>query len=165
MARRGVARILRATAGWSPMMRVTRLTALLGPWALLLSLGAVADSPAAVAPEPETLSVPAPAPGQIPPELAPAIDAIRRGDAAAALQSAMEFVKRNPTSALGQEVLGTAALLAWDLKGAEIALAESLRLEPGRASAMVRLGQVALRAADPARAEEWFRKALAVRSE
>jgi cellulose synthase operon protein C len=115
----------------------------------------------AVVPGGPAEQVPVPSPSQVPPELAVAVQAMNRGDAAAALRSAMDYVKRNPGSAVGQEVLGTAALMAWDFKGAELALTEALRLEPRRVSTMLRLGQVGLQSGEPKKAEGWFRRAVA----
>lgn len=130
--------------------------------ALMLAPVLAAPAGATVSPAGPDEQVPAPGPLQVPSELAAVVEAMRQGDASAALQGALEYVGRNPRSAVGQEVLGAAALMALDFKGAELALTEALRLEPGRVSAMVRLGQVALQSGEPAKAEDWFRKAVGV---
>src|SRR5262245_17778054 len=116
--------------------------------ALAVALLAASPARAAVVPAAPAEQVPAPSLPAVPPELAQAVDALKRGDAAAALRSATAFVKKNPRSAVGQEVLGVAALMAYDYKGAELALAEAVRLEPGRATAMLWLAQVGLRTGD-----------------
>lgn len=131
---------------------------------LTLSLVLAAPAAATTSPSPAAPAEPllVPGPLHIPPELAAVVEAMRRGDISAALQGALEFVSRNPGSAVGQEVLGAAALMALDFQGAELALTEALRLEPGRVSVMVRLGQVALQSGEPAKAQGWFQKALGI---
>jgi len=96
------------------------------------------------------------------PKLAPAIEALTRGQVETALRLAREYVKADPGSAPGQEVLGAAALASRQWSEAERALTEALRLEPRRVGAMVHLGQLALETGDPRKAETWFRQALAV---
>ena len=54
-------------------------------------------------------SDPAPEAPPRPPKLQAAIDALNRGDAETALKTAREFVKEDPRSALGHEILGAAA--------------------------------------------------------
>jgi tetratricopeptide (TPR) repeat protein len=107
--------------------------------------------------------IPSKPPGQgeqVPPGLAPAIEALRKGDAAAALTVARKFVKAQPGSALGHEVLGEAARRRQQWGEAEQALGESLRLEPGRVTALLRLGYVALGMRDGKKSEERFRQAI-----
>ena len=102
------------------------------------------------------------APEATPPSaaLAAAIEGLKQKDAAAALKAAREVVKSHPGSALAHEVHGAAALLGREFKEAEGALGQALKLDPRRASAMVRLGQLALETGDPKKAEQWLRKAL-----
>jgi predicted Zn-dependent protease len=105
--------------------------------------------------------LPAPEPPAISPKLAAAIEALRRGDPVA-LTDAREAAREQPDSALAQEVLGTAALLAKQWQEAELALSEAVRLEPGRASAFLRLGQLALETGDATKAERMFRKVIEI---
>ncbi len=127
-------------------------------FALLLGV-----APPALAVIPESTDIPAPLPDSpaAPHSLAAVIELIKKGDVAAALKGAREFVKAQPGSALGHEVHGIAAAAARQPREAEGAFTEALRLEPRRLSVMLRLGQLALGARDPKRAEGWFRKALA----
>jgi tetratricopeptide (TPR) repeat protein len=97
-----------------------------------------------------------------PAALGAAIEALRRGDADAALAIARRFVAAQPGAALGREVLAAALIAKKRWAEAERELGEALRLEPNRATAMIRLGFVALGTADAAKAEDWFRKALAL---
>ncbi len=107
---------------------------------------------------PSTVPLP---PEGIPQELRPAVDALQKGDAQTALTLARAFVKPRPDSAVGHEVLGEAAMRRLQWVEAERALSEALRLEPRRASAMVRLGQVRLAMRDGKKAEAHFRQAIA----
>ena len=97
-----------------------------------------------------------------PPTLAVAIEALRRGDIDAAIALATRFVQQSPTVALGHEVLGTALLAKRNFADAERELNEALRLEPSSAGAMMRLGFLALARGDPRKAEDWFRRSIAV---
>lgn len=97
-----------------------------------------------------------------PPTLALAIEALRRGDIDTAIGLAARFVQQSPTVALGHEVLGTALLAKRNFADAERELNEALRLEPSRAGAMMRLGFLALERRDPRKAEDWFRRSIAV---
>ena len=130
--------------------------------AALALLALTEPAAAAAVPGAPAEQVPVPSPPEVPPELAAAAEALKRGDAAAALRISMDYVKGNPRSAVGQEVVGAAALMAWDFKGAELALTEAVRLEPRRVSAMIRLGQVGLQSGEPTKAEDWFRRAVGV---
>ena len=85
----------------------------------------------------------------------------QEGDNAGALKGAREFVKSQPGSAAGHEVHGVAAQVNRLSREAEAAYSESLRLEPGRVTVMLRLGQLALEAREAKKAEGWFRKAVA----
>ena len=96
----------------------------------------------------------------VPGPLTPAVEALERGDTETALRLARDFVKTNPGSAVGHEVLGTAALAARQWAEAERALTQAVRLEPGRVSAMIRLGLLALETRSPKMAETWFRQAI-----
>jgi tetratricopeptide (TPR) repeat protein len=98
----------------------------------------------------------------VPRELAPAIRALEKGDGPEGLRLAREFVKANPRSAPGLDVLGTALIVTGQFAEAEVALTQAVRLEPGRASALVRLGQIALEMRAPKKAEAWLRQALKV---
>ena len=134
------------------------------PAALLLLVLAVGPA-LAVVPDPGTSAPPLPTPPAASPSLNTVIEALRRGDNEAALKGAREFVKAQPGNATGQEVLGVAAQVNRLLREAEAAYSEALRLEPGRLGVMVRLGQLALEARDPKKAEGWFRKALAANAD
>ncbi len=124
---------------------------------LVLSTGPVR----AIVPDPGTGAPPLPAPPATSPTLNTVIEALKRGDNEAALKGAREFVKAQPGNATGQELLGVAAQVNRLYREAEVAYTEALRLEPGRLVVMARLGQLALQARDPKKAEGWFRKALA----
>jgi tetratricopeptide (TPR) repeat protein len=99
---------------------------------------------------------------QISPELQPAVDALAKGDAGTALTISRAFVKSQPGSAVGHEILGEAARRGGLWSEAEQALTEALRLEPGRLSALLKLGVVALGAGDAPKAEQRFRQAVAM---
>lgn len=114
-----------------------------------MQIGPLGSGPAAEAPH-------------VPPKLQAAIDTLNRGDAEAALKTAREFVKEDPRSALGHEILGAAAIARSQWAEAERALNEALKLEPRRASALIRLGQLALETKDPKKAEGYFKQALAI---
>jgi tetratricopeptide (TPR) repeat protein len=74
---------------------------------------------------------------------------------------ARRFVMDKPKSPVGHEVLGAALALKRSFPEAKRELEESLRLDPGRATVMMRLGLVAIEQKDPKLGEDWFRKALA----
>lgn len=95
-----------------------------------------------------------------PPTLAAVIELLKKGDAAGALKGAREFVKNQPGSAVGHEVHGVAAQANRLNREAEAAYTSSLRVEPGRTTVMLRLGQLALDAREAKKAEGWFRKAV-----
>jgi len=135
-----------------------RFTPVLFPLLLVLVM---APPVVAVIPEGGFSAGPVPDAPSAPPTLAAVIELLKKGDAAAALKGAREFVKSQPGSALGHEVHGIAAMANRAAREAQWAFSQALRLEPGRLSAMVRLGQVALDAGDSQQAEGWFRKALA----
>jgi cellulose synthase operon protein C len=106
----------------------------------------------------------APPPGErevLPPGVASALNALREGDLTTAHTAARAFVKAQPTSSLGHEVLGEAARRRGLWPEAERALTEALRLEPGRISALLRLGLVDLATQNFKQAEDRFRKAIA----
>jgi tetratricopeptide (TPR) repeat protein len=130
--------------------------------AVLVTLAvSIAASRAGALPVAPVPSVP---PGQqeaIPPALEPAVTALRKGDIDTALTIARAFVKSQPGSALGQEVLGDAARRRQLWSEAEQALTEAVRLEPTRATALIRLGDIALERADPKKAEARFRQTIA----
>ncbi len=77
------------------------------------------------------------------------------------MRIARRFVMDKPKSPVGHEVLGAALALKRSFPEAERELEESLKLDPGRATVMMRLGLVAIEQKDPKRGEDWFRKALA----
>src|SRR5262245_51279587 len=97
----------------------------------------------------------------LPGKLVPITEALRKSDVETALRLAREFVKENPGSAPGQELLGAAALAARQWDEAERALAAALKLEPRRAGTLALLGRLALERNDSRGAEGWFRRALA----
>ena len=135
-----------------------RFTPVLFPLLLVLVM---ATPVVAVVPEGGFSAGPVPEAPTAPPTLVAVIELLKKGDAAAALEGAREFVKSQPGSALGHEVHGIAAMAGRLTREAEGAFNEALRLEPGRLGAMLRLGQLALDTRDPRQAEGWFRKALA----
>jgi cellulose synthase operon protein C len=123
---------------------------------LLLAAPAVAALPG------DQPRLPAP-PGdqeRVPSKLAPAIDALRKGNTERAQSLARDFVKANPASALGHEVLGEAAMRRSQWREAEHAFAEAVRLEPSRITATLRLGLVALATRNPRKAEEHFTRVI-----
>ena len=101
-----------------------------------------------------------PTQGELPAALAAAAQALARGDSSTAYDIARAFVKDQPSSPLGQEVLGVMALARKNLSEADGAFREALRLEPQRATAVMGQGRVALARGDLARAEAFFRKAI-----
>src|SRR5574341_2317517 len=103
-----------------------------------------------------------PAESSIPSRLEPAIAALQQGDAQTATKLAREFLKEQPASARGHEVLGLAAIAQRRWEEADRALSEAVKLDPGRVSAFLGLGKVALERKDPKRSEELFRRALSV---
>ena len=121
----------------------------------------VAAGPAAAAQDSRPGGDPVPDASTAPPALLAILELLKQGNAVGALEGAREFVKSQPGSAVGHEVHGIAAMANRAAREAQWAFSQALRLEPGRLSAMVRLGQVALDAGDSQQAEGWFRKALA----
>src|SRR5262245_16893935 len=137
--------------------------------AALLTLSAAAgatlgESSGEAAPLEQPLPVPAAPQEQdrIPKELQPAVDALNAGNAAAAVTLARQYLKKNPGSAVGHEVLGEAARQRRLWSEAEQALRESLRLEPTRLGALLKLGADALDMGDAKKAEERGRQAVAM---
>lgn len=155
------ARLSRPTryfAGQSATLDTVSRSLLLVLLLLLLAAGSAAgvipDSGFSGAPVPETPSAP--------PTLNAVIELLRKGDGPAALKGAREFAKTHPDNALGHEIHGFAAQAGRLTREAEQAYQEALRVDPGRTSVMSRLGQLALEARDPKKAEGWFRKALGI---
>ncbi len=72
-------------------------------------------------------------------------------------------VARNPRSALGHNNLGLLRMQRGDSAGAQAALREAARLDPGLAEPRNNLGVLAIRDGDPAAAEQALRAALAAR--
>jgi cellulose synthase operon protein C len=137
-----------------PLMRRLALAlAALALWAAPGAAAPLSSSPSAPPPIPDEPSAPAP--------IAEAIEALRKGDADTAVRIARRFILDQPKAAVGHEVLGAALAIKRSYPEAERELEEALRLEPRRATAMMRLGLVAVERKDPKRAEDWFRKALA----
>jgi tetratricopeptide (TPR) repeat protein len=136
------------------MRRLPLLLAL--PLLLLAGRGALA-----AVPESGLGPVPVPEAPSAPPSLATVIELLKKGDYPVALKGAREFAKSQPGNPAGQEVLGFAAQANRMYREAEAAYTESLRLDPGRSSVMLRLGHLALETREPKKAEGWFRKALA----
>src|SRR5262245_656060 len=60
-----------------------------------------------------------------------------------------------------QMELGLSSFTKGDLKGAEAAFTESLRLNPGLAGAMLGMAEVTARKGNPSQAESYFQRALA----
>jgi len=136
-------------------MLMKRLAFALAALALCSAPGAaspLSSSPSASPPIPEEPSAPAP--------IGKAIEALRKGDADTAVRIARRFILDQPKAAVGHEVLGAALTVKRSYPEAERALEEALKLDPGRATAMMRLGLVAVERKDLKRAEDWFRKAL-----
>ena len=134
------------------------VTALLG----LLAGGVVlAPSTHAVVPDSTPAAPPIPDIPSAPPSLNSVIELLKKGDYPGALKGARDFTRAQPNNAAGHEIHGVTAQINRLTPEAENAYAEALRIEPGRTSAMVRLGQLALDTRDPKKAEGWFRKALA----
>src|SRR5262249_1386999 len=98
----------------------------------------------------------------VPRELDPVREALRKGESDKALTLARAFVRSQPSSVVGHEVLAEIAVRREQWGEAEGALAEALRLDPTRLTAMVRLGGIALVVRDGPKAETRFRQALAV---
>ena len=135
------------------MRRLAFALAILALWTAPGAAAPLSSSPSTPAPIPEEPSAPAP--------IGEAIEALRKGDADTAVRIARRFVMDKPKSPVGHEVLGAALAMKRNYPEAERELEESLKFDPGRATAMMRLGLVAIEQKDPKRAEDWFRKALA----
>src|SRR4029453_384151 len=71
-----------------------------------------------------------------PPKLAEALRAYKAGDHQKALTLSRELVKEQPGSADGHELRGAAAMAKGEMKEAEQAFAETLRIDPKRARAV-----------------------------
>ena len=137
-----------------PLMRRLALAlAALALWAAPGAASPLSSSPSTPPPIPDEPSAPAP--------IGEAIEALRKGDADTAVRIARRFILDHPKAAVGHEVLGAALAIKRSYPEAERELEEALKLDPRRASAMMRLGLVAIERKDPKRAEDWFRKALA----
>src|SRR5574341_1171472 len=135
------------------MRRLALALAALALWAAPGVAAPLSSSPSAPPPIPDEPSAPA--------AITAAIEALRKGDADTAVRIARRFTLDQPRVAVGHEVLGAALAIKRSYPEAERELEEALRLEPRRATAMMRLGLVAIERKDPKRAEDWFRKALA----
>src|SRR5262249_12642081 len=81
---------------------------------------------------------------QLPAELTPVVEALRTGKSEEALRRARAFVKSQPTSVVGYEVLGEAAVRRQQWREAEDALSTAVRLDPTRLTSIIRLGVIAL---------------------
>jgi tetratricopeptide (TPR) repeat protein len=135
------------------MKRLTLAVAALALWTAPGATAPLSSSPSAPPPVPDEPSAPA--------AIGKAIEALRKGDADTAVRIARRFIVDQPNAAVGHEVLGAALAIKRSYPEAERELEEALKLDPGRATAMLRLGLVAIEQKDPKRAEDWFRKALA----
>jgi tetratricopeptide (TPR) repeat protein len=126
---------------------------------VLLSLLVVPWVPASAAPVgPLELSKPE----QVPPKLAQAVAAINRKEPDKARSLAREFLKEQPNSAYGHEVLGVAELVTGQWKEAETALMGALKIDPNRLGARLLLGQLYLQTGEPKKAEPQLREAIRV---
>jgi cellulose synthase operon protein C len=99
-------------------------------------------------------------PEQAPPKLAAAVAALKQKDTNKARTLVREFLKEQPNSAYGYEVLGITELVSGQWKDAETALLGSLKLDPSRQSARLLLGQLYLQTNEPAKAEPQLREAI-----
>jgi len=135
------------------MRRLALALAALALWAAPGAAAPLSSSPSTSPPIPAEPSAPAP--------IGQAIEALRKGDADTAVRIARRFILDQPKAAVGHEVLGAALAIKRSYPEAERELEEALKLDPGRATAMMRLGLVAIERKDPKGAEDWFRKALA----
>lgn len=137
-----------------PLMRCLALAlAALALWAAPGAAAPLSSSPSTPPPLPDEPSAPAP--------IGEAIEALRKGDADTAARIARRFILNQPKAAVGHDVLGAALAIKGSYPEAERELEEALKLDPSRATTMLRLGLVAIERKDPKRAEDWFRKALA----
>ena len=129
---------------------------------VLLSLLLVPPVPASAAPVgPLELSKPE----QVPPKLAQAVAALNRKEPDKARALAREFLKEQPNSAYGYEVLGVAELVTGQWKDAETALLGAIKIGPDRLGARLLLGQLYLQTSEPKKAEPQLREAKRIRSE
>jgi len=101
-------------------------------------------------------------PEQGSPKLAAAVAALQRKDTSQARALAREFLKEQPNSAYGYEVLGITELVSGQWKDAETALLASLKIDPNRQSARLLIGQLYLQTGEPAKAEPQFREAVRI---
>ncbi len=92
---------------------------------LLLSSFAAASPVVAVVPEGGFSAGPVSEAPTAPPTLVAVIELLKKGDAAAALKGAREFIKSQPGSALGHEVHGIAAMAGRLTREAEGAFNEA----------------------------------------
>ena len=72
--------------------------------------------PGAAGPVGAPFGVPVPDEAALPPKLAAVVKAFQNGDVEGALRGAREYVKEQPNSALGYELLGAAARAKGDFK-------------------------------------------------
>ncbi|MDP2626895.1 MAG: tetratricopeptide repeat protein [Candidatus Rokubacteria bacterium] len=108
-------------------------------------------------------SLPPPSEGQrLPPALAEAIAALRQGNNEKAATQARAFLKEQPRSAVGHEILAAAVWGLRRLDEAESALQAALSIDPRRVSSLILLGQLRLERGDGAKAEGFFRQAVQV---
>jgi tetratricopeptide (TPR) repeat protein len=101
-------------------------------------------------------------PEQVPPKLAQAVAALNRKETDKARALAREFLKEQPNSAYGHEVLGVAELVTGQWKDAETALLGALKIDPNRLGARLLLGQLYLQTNEPNRAEPQLREAIRI---
>ena len=101
-------------------------------------------------------------PEQAPPKLAAAVAALKQKDTGKARALVREFLKEQPNSAYGYEVLGITELVSGQWKDAETALLGSLKVDPNRQSTRLLLGQLYLQTGEPAKAEPQLREAIRI---
>lgn len=101
-------------------------------------------------------------PEQAPPKLAAAVAALKQKDTSKARALVREFLKEQPNSAYGHEVLGITELASGQWKEAETALLGALKVDPNRQSARLLLGQLYLQTGEPAKAEPQLREAVRI---
>jgi tetratricopeptide (TPR) repeat protein len=101
-------------------------------------------------------------PEQAPPKLAAAVAALKLKDTSKARALVREFLKEQPNSAYGYEVLGITELVSGQWKDAETALLGSLKVDPNRQSTRLLLGQLYLQTGEPAKAEPQLREAIRI---
>lgn len=94
-------------------------------------------------------------------QLAPALRALRAGDARQARDLLRALTRTHPAAAEVHWLLAGACVRLGDLGGAEAGLATTLRLDPTRASAHALLGEILARTGRNDAAAQAFRQALA----